>query len=154
MTQSTTKSSAVKKIIVLAMLVIANCTGMFAQTEIIMSDKDGWHKIGETTVDFKTETHEISLMGADRFGYIKFKVTEAPIHLSSFDIYFETGDKQSVTIGKEIKNPGESRSVEIEGGERNIKKIIFVYKTVANQKDKKAHVEIWGMKTNPDKKNK
>jgi hypothetical protein len=143
-----------KTIIVFAMLVIANCTGMFAQTDVVISDKDGWHKLGETTVDFKTETDEISVIGADRFGYIKFKVKDAPIHLASFDIFFESGEKQSVTIGKEIKNPGESRSVEIEGGERSIKKIIFVYKTVANQKDKKAHVELWGMKTNPDKKHK
>ena len=29
-----------------------------------------------------------------------------------------------------------------------------MYKTVANAKDKKAHVELWGMKTNRDKKNK
>lgn len=154
MTQLTKKSSTIKKIMVFAMLIIANFTGMFAQTEVVMSDKDGWHKLGETTVDFKTETDEISVIGADRFGYIKFKVTDAPIHLSSFDIFFESGEKQSVTIGKEIKSPGESRSVQIEGGERSIKKIIFVYKTLPNHKDKKAHVELWGMKTNPDKKDK
>lgn len=151
----TKKSNKIEKAILFAMLVIANFTGLFAQQPaVVISDKEGWHKIGETSVDFKTETDEISVIGADRFGYIKIKVTEAPIHLESFDIYFESGDKQSVTIGKEIKNPGESRSVELTGGERSIKKIIFVYHTVPNHKDKKAHVELWGMKTNPDKKDK
>lgn len=152
MTQLTKKSNPMKKIAVFAMLVLANCTAMFAQTDVVISDKDGWHKLGETTVDFKTDTDEISVIGADRFGYIKFKVTEAPIHLVSFDIYFESGDKQTVKIGKEIKHPGESRSVELVGGERSIKKVVFVYHTVPNFKDKKSHVELWGMKTNPDKK--
>lgn len=152
MTQLIKKSNPMKKLAVLAMLVIANCTGMFAQTDVVISDKDGWHKLGETTVDFKTDKDEISVIGADRFGYIKFKVEDATIHLVAFDIYFESGDKQSVKIGKEIKHPGNSRSVEIVGGERRIKKVTFVYKTVPNNKDKKAHVELWGMKTNPDKK--
>ena len=149
------KSKTMKKVIVFAMLVIANCSAMFAQhPAVVISDKDGWHKIGETHVDFKTETDEIAVIGADKFGYIKIKVTGAPIHLESFDIYFESGNKQNVKIGKEIKTPGESRSVQLEGGERSIKKIIFVYHTVPNSKDKKAHVELWGMKTNPDKKDK
>ncbi len=151
----TKKSETIKKIILFAMFVFSYCTGMFAQQPaVVISDKDGWHKIGETTVAFKTETDEIAVIGADRFGYIKIKVTEAPIHLMSFDIYFESGDKQSVKIDKELKNAGESRSVQLEGGERSIKKIIFVYHTVPNSKDKKARVELWGMKTNPDKKDK
>lgn len=155
MTQLTKKSNTIEKAILFAMLVIANCSGIFAQQPaVVISDKDGWHKIGETSVDFKTETDEISVIGADRFAHIKIKVTDASIHLESFDIYFESGDKQNVKIGKEIKNAGESRSVDLEGGERGIKKIIFVYHTVPNQKDKKAHVELWGMKTNPDKKDK
>lgn len=145
----------IKKIALLALLVTATCTGIFAQQPgVVISDKEGWHKIGETTVDFKTETDEIAVIGADRFSFIKIKVDKAPINLVSFDIYFESGDKQSVTIGKEIKNPGETRVVQITGGERSLKKVSFVYKTIPNNKDKKARVELWGMKTNPDKKDK
>jgi len=46
---------------------------------------------------------------------------------------------------------GESRVIDLNGGERNLKKIVFVYKTLPNRKDEKAHVEIWGLKTNTDK---
>ena len=142
-----------KKIILFALLVVTNYTDLLAQTpKVIISDKKGWHKIGETTVDFKTETDEISVIGADRFRSIQIRVTDAPINLVSFDIYFEEGDKQSVTVGKEIKAPGETDAVKLNGGEQSIKKIIFVYKTVANHKDDKAHVELWGHKTNADEK--
>jgi hypothetical protein len=142
-----------KKIIVLSLLLLAGSIKMLAQQpEVITSNKEGWHKIGETTVDFKTETDEILVLGADRFGFLKFMVTDAPINLISFEIYFADGSKQNVTIGKEIKAPGESRVVQLTGGERGIKKVTFVYKTIGNNnKDKKAHVELWGLKTAANK---
>ena len=141
------------KNIILLLVLIVNSLRLYSQQPgVVISDKNGWHKIGETTVDFKTETDEIVVIGADRFAFIKIKVDNAPIHLVSFDIYFESGDRQSVTIGKEIKVPGETRVVELSGGERSIKKVVFTYKTVANAQDKKANVELWGLKTNSDKK--
>jgi hypothetical protein len=121
-------------------------------TGVVISDKEGWHKIGETTVDFKPETDAINVVGADRFGFIKIKVDDAPIDLTSFNIYFEGGDMQKVTVGKEIKSPGETRVVQLNGGEREIKKISFNYATPSNYKDKKAHVELWGLKTNTGKR--
>lgn len=144
-----------KKLFVIVMLVSTSITSVFAQTPgVVMSDKTGWHKIGEKIVDFQTENDEIAVLGADRFSSVKLKIEKAPINLVSFDIYFENGEKQSVSILKELKPPGETRVIDINGGEREIKKVSFVYKTVANAKDKKAHVELWGMKTNPDKPNK
>ena len=108
--------------------------------------------IGETTVDFKKETDEVAVIGADRFATIKFKVTVAPIELVSAMVYYEEGDPQNISIKMKIKAPGESKTIDLNGGERNIKKIVFVYKTLPNQKDVKAKVEIWGLKTNTDKK--
>ncbi len=68
------------------------------------------------------------------------------------EIYYESGDKQDVKVNSPIKAPGESRIINLNGGERNLEKIVFVYKTLPNRKDVKAHVEIWGLKTNTDKK--
>jgi hypothetical protein len=144
-----------KKVILLALLIMAGYTRTSAQVpDVVISDKTGWHKMGETTVDFKKETDKISVLGADRFHSIKIKVEDAPINLISFVIYFESGDNQNVKIGQNIKSSGETRVIALNGGERSIKKITFVYKTIPNNKDKKAHVELWGLKTNPDKKNK
>lgn len=144
-----------KKLIVIAMLVSTSVASVFAQSPgVVISDKTGWHKIGEKIVDFQTENDEIAVLGADRFSAVKLLIEKAPINLVSFDIYFENGDKQSVSVLKEFKTPGETRVININGGEREIKKVSFVYKTIANAKDKKAHVELWGMKTNVDKANK
>ena len=120
--------------------------------ELIISDKTGWHKIGEVKADFKKEREEIMVMGADRFASIRFKVTEAPIDLVGLEVYYESGDKQDVKINMPVKAPGESRTIDLNGGERSLKKIVMVYKTLPNQHDEKAQVEVWGLKTNTDKK--
>lgn len=141
------KKLKIMKKLFLGLLLVASTATIFAQIPKVMtSTKAGWHKIGITTVNFKTETDEITVLGADRFKAVKIKINDAPIRLISFELFFESGDSQKVVIGKIIKNEGETRRVNLIGGERSIKKVTFVYKTVANSNDKKAHVELWGLK--------
>lgn len=135
------------------LLAIAGSLGKVSaqQPAVMLSDKEGWHKIGETKVDLSKDHDEIIVLMADRFSAIKFKVDEQSIHLMSMDVYFETGDKQSLKIDAPIQAAGESRVLNINGGERDLKKITFTYKTMPNAKNKMAKVEVWGMKTNPEK---
>lgn len=142
-----------KKLTMIILLAIGASYGNAnAQTGVMISDKTGWHTIGETTVDFKRDSDEVNVVLADRFAALKFKVEDAPINLMAMTVYYESGDHQHVDINSEIKVAGESRVIDLNGGERSIKKIVFVYKTLPNRKDEKAHVEIWGLKTNTDKK--
>ena len=130
------------------LLVVTIHSSLLAQTpKVVVSDKDGWHKIGETKVDFTNETDKILVLAANKFSSLKIKVTEAPINLVSFIIYFDNDEKKEVKAGKEFKTPGETKNVDL-GGEKTVKRVEFIYKTVDNQKDKKAHVELWGFKTN------
>jgi hypothetical protein len=141
-----------KKIVIFVLFVAVCCGKMFAQQPgVVISDKAGWHKIGETIVGFKAEKDEIMVMGADRFQSIKIKVMDAPVHIESFVIHFVSGDVQNVTISKEIKSAGETKVVPLNGGERSIKKVVFIYKTTPNNMDRKARIELWGLKTNSDK---
>lgn len=138
------------KKIALMLLLVASYASVLAQSpKIVVSDKDGWHKIGETTVSLEKESDKVPIVGANRFAAIKIKVTDAPIRLESFNIYFDDKMK-SVQIRQEIKNQGETSVVDLDG-EKNIKRVDFFYHTIGQGKDKKAHIEIWGLKTNPDK---
>jgi hypothetical protein len=141
-----------KKLAVILLSIAAMCGKTFAQQPaVVVSDKTGWHKIGETTVNFEKDKDEVVVMLADKFAKVKFKVTDAPIDLVSCEVYYESGDKQDIMINAPLKAMGETKVIDLNGGERNLKKIVFVYKTEPNHKDKKAHVEIWGKKTNADK---
>lgn len=142
------------KIILFVLSLAANSVSA-QQPGVVLSDKSGWHKIGETTVNFKTENDEILVIGANRFSAIKIKVTDAPVNFKSFDIYFNKGDMQSVAIGENIKAQGETRVIQLDGkGERIIRKVTFRYNTAAGNAGNRAHLELWGLKTNPDKKKK
>ena len=142
-----------KKTMIIALLAIAGYGVAFAQLpKVVTSDKKGWHKIGETKVDFQKERDEIVILVANRFSAIKLKVDDAPIDLMGAEAYYESGDNQNLKIRASFKAPGESDIINLNGCERTLKKIVLVYKTIPNYKDKKAHVEIWGLKTNTDKK--
>ncbi|WP_300567076.1 hypothetical protein [Flavobacterium sp.] len=140
------------KKLVLVLLFVANYATMLAQNpKLVISDKEGWHKIGETVVDFRNETDQILVVGANRFASIKIVVTDAPINLVSFDIYFDKGKHRIVPIGEEIRIPGESKTVFL-NGEENVRRVSFRYNSLGDFKGKKGHVELWGLKTNVDKK--
>lgn len=143
-----------KKLFFLLFLALAGFNNhlMAQKPAVVINDKTGWHKIAETTVDFARDHDEVAVLIADKFSMLKFKVTDASMQLIDLEIFYESGDSQKVPVGYEIKSKGESKTIDLNGGERSIKKIAFNYKTVPNTKDKKAHVEIWGMKTNADKK--
>jgi len=38
--------------------------------------------------------------------------------------------------------------IDLKGVEKDLKKIVFVYKTIPNQTADKATIEVWGLKTN------
>jgi hypothetical protein len=137
-----------KNVIAFVLIIIAGTYGIgSAQNDkAASSEKTSWHKIGETTISFLAEKYEIVLLEADKFGYIKFKVMDAPIVLMDLEVYFESGKKQYIDVNSLIKDPGESWVIKLNSGERNITKVVFVYKTLPNHKDEKALVQLWGYK--------
>ncbi len=143
-----------KKIILIVLLAAIGVSNfaLAQSTKIVVSDKKGWHKIGETTVDFSRDRDEVMIVGADKFAALIFKVEDASIDLIEIEVFYESGDNQKAKIGYPIKAPGQSKEIILNGGERSIKKVSFLYRTLANTKDVKAHLEIWGLKTNADKK--
>jgi hypothetical protein len=139
-----------KRVMVICALVLIAALGVYGQDNrtVVLSDRTDWHKIGETSVNFDTDRDEVTISGADKFAAIKFKVEDVPIHLMSMEAYFDDGDKQDINVNFPIKPKGESRVIELDGGERDLKKVVFVYKTIANRSDREAEVELWGLKTN------
>lgn len=139
-----------KKLIIFFLLTIAGSfSKTYAQkTLVAVDDKNGWIKIGEATVNFEVERDEMVLLGKNKFTALQFKVKEEAIELLQMEIYYDNGDKQAISIGQGIKSPGESRILELNGGERVITKVAFEYKTLPNWTDnKRARIELWGLKT-------
>jgi hypothetical protein len=127
-------------------------TSLAQKPAVILSDKAGWHKIAETTADFKKDTVEIEIIGADKFAAIKFKIKDAAIDLQSLIVYYENDTVQKILLNFHIEPGRESRAVDLKGSEKALRRIALVYKTFPNKRQEKARVEIYGLKTNAKEK--
>ena len=138
------------KRIQIVMLVILAAIGssVYAQKPaVVVSDKEGWHKIGEVNADFKTESESITVMGQDKFQSIKLKVTDAPINIQSVQVLYESGEKEDVPVSNELQAGKETKVFALKNPAKDISKVVFRYKTVPNSKTEKAHVELYGLKS-------
>jgi hypothetical protein len=160
-----------KKLILIVAMAIAPAlfiNGAYAQKPaVVASEKPGWHKIAETTADFKTDKDEIMVLGNDMFKALKLKVTNAPIHIYKMTVMYETGADEEVStdeIPGDMTAGSESKVINLKGADRDIKKVVFMYRTPGHNKaidtkvdmnkdnpvdvkvHDKAHVELWGLK--------
>jgi hypothetical protein len=139
-----------KKVMIIAIALFAFIgivNSSYAQKpEVVVSNKAGWHKIGEVKADFKMETQSIAVVGADKFKSIKLKVTDAPINIENVSVTYEDGESENINVRNELKAGAETRIIDLKNGPREIKRINFTYKTLPNVKEDKAHVELYGLK--------
>jgi len=136
-----------KSVVILLLVMFVAIAGAFAQSPgVVTSAKPGWHKIGEVKASFKMENESIVVLGKDAFKSIKLKVTDAPINIENVQVFYESGDPEDVSVRSELKAGAETRVIDLKGGTREIKKVVFTYKTMPNSKDEKAHVELYGLK--------
>ena len=136
-----------KAVLVLAVLFAVLLNSAFAQEpSVMLSDKPGWHKIGEVKADFKMENESIAVLGADKFKSILLKVTDAPINIERVQVFYESGQMEEFDVKNELKANSETRKIDLKDGTQEIKNVTFTYKTVPNQQEEKAHVELYGLK--------
>jgi hypothetical protein len=136
-----------KAVLVFAVLFAVLLNSAFAQEpSVMLSDKPGWHKIGEVKADFKMENESISVLGADKFKSILLKVTDAPINIERIQVFYESGQMEEFDVKNELKPNSETRKIDLKDGTQEIKNVTFTYKTVPNQQEEKAHVELYGLK--------
>lgn len=135
-----------KAIVILFVAFMTQINFLKAQAPgIVLSNKPGWHKIGDVTANFKLENESIIIMGADKFKAIKLKVTDAPINIQSLEVYYESGEVETIPVKSELKAGTETRIIDLKST-LSLKKVVFTYKTLPNSKEEKAHVELYGLK--------
>lgn len=111
---------------------------------VVVSKKEGWHKIGEVKANFKMEKESIVVIGADKFKAVKLMVKEAPINILAMQVFYEGGTSDEIKVENEVKAGETTKDFNVK--EIAIKKVSFTYKTQPNSKHDRAHVELWGLK--------
>ena len=136
-----------KRIVLLVVATFLTFSFVNAQKpEVITKDKAGWHKIGDAKVDFKTDKDKFIIIGKDRYKALQVKVKDAPVHMESMQVAYEGGGTEDISLKTQYKPGGESRTIDLKNGSAEIKNVTFVYHTVNTTADKKAEIELWGLK--------
>lgn len=103
-----------------------------------------WKIIGERAVKFSSDRDVIKVGGNDWYAKLKIKVVDAPLHISNFDVIFENGERFDVAIRQDIRKGGESRIIDLPGGQRRIDRIEFRYRTTGRLVGGTANMIVFG----------
>lgn len=86
-----------------------------------------WDQVAERVVTDRYDVDVVNLPGNRTFARVKVCIYDNPVHFYDFDIFFRNGGHQDVNVRSRI-NPGEcTRSIDLNGGRRNIDRIKFKY---------------------------
>ena len=104
--------------------------------------QSGWDKLGERWVDGKTD-RDVLPVGRDdgRFSAIKLVVERSALELSDIVVTFGDGTTFSPQTRLVFRKNETSRTIDLPGGKRVIKKVEFKYANLPG--GGRAQVEVW-----------
>ncbi len=104
-----------------------------------------WQKLGSKTVKLRAEQDTL-LVGAHEghFDKIKIKVRKNGIHFIDIKVHYANGAIEDFKVKGFIEKGGETRSIDLNGRNRVIKKIVMKYKSNTHNKKGKSLIEVWG----------
>lgn len=102
-----------------------------------------WTLLGTREVLDRTDHDAIVVAGNRKFDRIKICVYRNPVHFIDVDVYFKNGGHQDVSVAQRI-NPGDcTRSIDLNGDDRNITRVDFVYEETSFRRAR-ARVKLFG----------
>jgi hypothetical protein len=106
--------------------------------------KRNWELLGKTDVGFLTDKDSIKVGRKDGdFSAIKVRVRKNDVNIVDMKVIYANGKSDDIPLRSIIKAGGESRTIDLKGGDRFIRRIDFVYRSKPSFKGQ-ATVEVWG----------
>jgi hypothetical protein len=106
-----------------------------------------WKILGTTHAKHTADHDAIIIRGPyDYFRKLKFKVTDAPLHMHRMIVRYDDGGlPENIDIRHNIPQGGESRIIDLRGGKRKLKSVEFWYDTKGLLRGR-ADVTLFGIK--------
>lgn len=103
-----------------------------------------WEGLGTVTVSDRLDHDTMPVTrGQGTFTAIKLKVARHAVQFRSVKIHFANGESQEVELRDQIPAGGESRVIDVLGGDRGIRSIEFLY-DAQSVRGRKATVRVFG----------
>jgi len=106
---------------------------VFGFATIAPAQAQGWDRIGSRVVAHQAERDVISGRGDGRFSRIRICVERRAVRFYDVDVVFGNGGRQDIRLRRRI-GPGDcTRAIDLRGGRRFIRRIIFDYETIRDR---------------------
>lgn len=103
-----------------------------------------WEGLGTVTVTDRLDHDTMPVTrGQGTFTAIKLKVFKHAVEFRSVKIHFSNGETQEVELRNKIPAGGESRVIDVHGGDRGIRSIEFLY-DAQSVRGRRATVRVFG----------
>ncbi len=136
--KKTTRLSASLSIILLSLISLA-------AEPAAARDTNKWTTLGKLHVKDRVDRDVLHLKGRKgTFDSIRLKVVDRAVQFHSLKIHFENEAVQEVTLRSVIRPGNFSRVIDLEGGQRAIEKIVFVYDAQTRRRGKGAQIKVYG----------
>ena len=129
----------VRRILIAGILLIG-----FFSSDVMAEEKKGWKVLGQTTVSEGVDRTQIMINAKKgTFRQIKLQVKKASVEIERLILHFEKDEKQVVWLKHDFKEGSWSKVVNVKGGKRAIKKVVFWF-SQSDLGDEKPVVYLWG----------
>ncbi len=104
----------------------------------------GWRLLGQMTVTDSLDHDTLPVTGArGDFKNLRLKVLDRAVEFRSMKIHFANGEVQDIELRDKIPAGGQSRVIDVSGGDRVIRQIEFWY-DAQSLGGKRARVRVYG----------
>jgi hypothetical protein len=133
-----------KSATIFALVGVAALTMAVDGAEARHGGKRKWEMLGAAKVGFLIDKDVINVGRQDGdFSKIKVRVKGNDVELLTMAVVYGNNQKDDIQIRNKIRAGGETREIDLKGGDRFIKRVEFVYKSKPSFKGQ-ATVELWG----------
>ncbi|MEM7187848.1 MAG: hypothetical protein AAF466_14465 [Bacteroidota bacterium] len=103
-----------------------------------------WVKLGTKKVDFKLDKDVLDVGIKDgQFSKLKLMVSGGNLNMHKMVVHYGNGSKENIELRHNFSKKSASRTIDIKGKDRFIKKIVFIYDT-KNASKRKAKIHVFG----------
>jgi hypothetical protein len=103
----------------------------------------GWERLGSRDVDFRGDHDQIEVGRSEgRFKELQIRVKGAPIEISNMVVTFGNDEKLNLNFRHRFPEGSGTRSIDLPGNRRTIKRIDFNYRSIS-RREGKGRVEVY-----------
>jgi|SRR4026207_653156 NRPS condensation-like uncharacterized protein len=103
----------------------------------------GWERLGSRDVDFRGDHDRIEVGKSEgRFKELQIRVKGAPIEITNMVVTFGNDEKLNLKMNHRFAEGSGTRSIDLPGDRRAIKRIDFNYRSI-NRREGKGRVEVY-----------